>query len=150
MPTKEEIVLAIGTHIWWKNEFENAVADGWHFLNPELAERSQHSELGLWLAELSLAEPDSEHFRTVRALYANFQEATAEVVRLAASGNIDRAETNIRTGFYAQASIALTLALRDWMDSVGETENLHRLNAMQPQPTQPTPIPAPNRQQRGS
>ena len=33
MPTTEEIVLAIGAHIWWKNEFERAVSDGWHFFN---------------------------------------------------------------------------------------------------------------------
>lgn len=83
MPTKQEIVVAIGEHIWWKNEFEKALSEGWHFLNPELAERSHESGLGLWLDEVSSAGQNSEQVATVQSLYADFHEAAAEVVRLA-------------------------------------------------------------------
>jgi hypothetical protein len=145
MPTKEGIVLAIGAHIWWKNEFEKAVSDGWHFFNPELAERSYQSELGFWWAELSADAPDSEPFRTVQARFADFHEATANVVRLASSGNIELAEASIRSGLFAQASFDLTLALRDWMQAVQADEPVHGLGTMQT----PPPNPDPKRKQLG-
>jgi len=122
MPTQEAIVLAIGTHLWWKNDFERAVSDGWHFLNPALAERSAESELGYWLAQLPAAEQASEHCGRVRARYADFHQAAAHVVRLASSGDIDQAEANLRSGGYADAATALTLALRDWMAAVKPPE----------------------------
>ena len=137
MPTTEEIVLAIGAHIWWKNEFERAVSDGWHFFNPELAERSCQSELGFWLAEISLADPESESFRTVQSLYGDFHEATTEVVRLAAGGNIDLAEASIGSGAYAQASVALMLALRDWMETVKAEDPRHAIGTLPTAPPSP-------------
>ena len=143
MPTKEEIILAIGAHIWWKNEFEKAVSEGWHFFNPELAERSSESELGLWLAELSAAGEASEHFEQVQSRYTDFHDAAATVVRLAASGNIDLAETNIRIGEYARAATALALALRDWMAAVKAPDYGHGLRTL------PTATPNPNQESFG-
>ena len=137
MPTKHEILLAIGGHIWWKNEFEKDVSNGWHFLNPELADRSYESDLGLWLAEISPAEQDWEHFDQVQSRYTDFHAAAAEVVQMALSGNIELAEASIRTGPYAMASTALTLALRNWMNSVTEAEAQPGLSAGQTQPVNP-------------
>lgn len=134
MPTKQEIVLAIGGHIWWKNEFEKDVSNGWHFFNPELADRSYESDLGLWLAELSPAEQDWEHFEQVQSRYTDFHAAAADVVQMAMSGNIELAEASIRTGPYATASMALTLALKKWMNAVAEAEPKHRLNTGQTKP----------------
>jgi hypothetical protein len=144
MATKQEIILAIGAHIWWRNEFERAISDGWYSLNADLAKRDNHSGLGLWLAKLSTAEQDSEHCRVVHSRYADFHEAAAEVARMAASGNIYLAETSIRNGLYAQASIALTLALRDWMYALREYEYIHGLQMTQHQ------VPKSNRTQLGS
>lgn len=141
MPTKQEIVLAIGGHIWWKSEFEKNVRDGWHFFNPDLAERSYETDLGLWLAELAPDGPDWEHFEQVQSLYHEFHEAAAEVVRMAMSGDIDTAEASICTGLYAQKANALTLALKNWMDSVKEEEPRHGLGAMQTKPPNPNPSP---------
>jgi len=137
MPTKQEIVLAIGGHIWWKTEFEKDVSNGWHFFNPELADRSYESDLGLWLAELSPAGRDWEHFEEVQSRYTDFHAAAAAVVQMATSGNIELAEASIRTGPYATASIALTLALKNWMDSVNEAEPQHDLDPGQTQPANP-------------
>lgn len=114
MPTREDIVLAMGTHLWWKRDFEQAVSDGWHFLNPGYAARCLQSDLGDWLADPALAEADSEPLRIVQSRYADFHEATAEVVRLAVRGQIEQAEASIHSGAYAETSMALTLALRDW------------------------------------
>jgi hypothetical protein len=140
MPTKEEIVIAIGEHIWWKNEFEKAVSDGWHFFNPELAQRSNHSDLGMWLDDLSFTEQDSEHFRKIQSLHADFQEAVAEVVQMASSGQIELAEASIQTGLYSHTSTALTIALRSWMDSLKD-EHVQGLQTMQirPKPDQKRP-----------
>lgn len=143
MPTKDEIILAIGAHIWWKNEFEKAISDGWHFLNPELAQHSYQPELGSWLSEIPLEEQDWEHFGKVLSRYEDFNEAAASVVRMAASGSIDLAEESIHTGSYAKASIALTLALKEWMEAVKHGEYFHGLHTMQTQP------PVPNRKQPG-
>jgi len=137
VPTKHEILLAIGGHIWWKNEFEKDVSNGWHFLNPELADRSYESDLGLWLAEISPAEQDWEHFELVQSRYTDFHAAAADVVQMALSGKIELAEASIRTGPYATASTALTLALRNWMNSVSEAERQHRLDTRQTKPGNP-------------
>lgn len=141
MPTKHEIILAIGAHIWWKNEFEKSISDGWHFFNPDLAEGSCESDLGFWLAEHAATEPESEHLRAVQSLYADFHEAAVEVARMAASGSIELAEKDIRTGLYARASIALTLGLRDWMGAVKEDESIHGLPPMPTNPPNPNQKP---------
>ncbi len=137
MPTRPEILLAIGAHIWWKNEFENDVRNGWHCFNPELAASSYESDLGLWLAEISPAEQEWPHFEKVQSLYTDFHEAAAEVVQMAMSGEMDSAEASIRTGPYAQKATALTLALKNWMESVREAEHLHGFNTMQTKPPNP-------------
>jgi hypothetical protein len=62
------------------------------------------------------------------------------VVRLAAGGNIDQAEANIRTGAYAQAATALTLALRDWVAAVKAPDYGHELRTL------PTTTPNPNQE----
>ena len=141
MPTKEEIILALGSHIWWKQEFEKTISDGWHFLNADLAERSYQSDLGLWLAELSPDEQIPQHFTTVQSLHADFMEQAANVVRLASSGNSDQAEADIQTGFYAAASSALTIALRDWMEAVKADGFVHALHAAQSQVQNPNRKP---------
>jgi hypothetical protein len=143
MPTKEEIVLALGTHIWWKHEFEKAISDGWYFFNPNLAERGYQSEFALWLAELCPVEQDSQQFAKVQSLHAAFREQAENVARVATSGDIAMAEASIRTGLYAEAATALTLALRDWMEAVKAEENHQRLHRVQTKP------PNPNRKQLG-
>jgi hypothetical protein len=143
MPTKEEIILALGAHIWWRQEFEKAVSGAWHFFNTDLAEHSYQSDLGLWLDALSPDEQIPQHFTTVQSLHADFMEQAANVVRLASSGNSDQAEADIQTGFYAAASSALTIALRDWMEAVQADGFVHGLPTAQPQ------VPNPNRKQPG-
>src|ERR1035438_7867968 len=125
MPTKQDIILAIGLQMSWINQFENAISNGWTILGADLANRSYQSHLGSWLSERSTSERDSEYFRTVQSLNAEFHEAAANVLRIASIGKVRLAEASIHTGPYANASIALTLALRDWMDAVKEDGHIH-------------------------
>ncbi len=118
MLTKEDIVKAIGEHIWWKQEFAKAIMEGRYLYDPDQLERDDEAELGRFLYGLAPADQTSEHFKTVLSLNAIFHEEVAHIARLALDGEVAAAESRIGVGLFSNVSVALIAALRAWMETV--------------------------------
>ena len=118
MLTKEEIVHAIGLHVYWEHEFAQAINDGRYWVHPEIIECDIECALGHWLYGLSSVEQSSEHFKLVQALHATFHQEAARVMRLALAGEIAAAQTSLGVGLHNNLSTALLIAMREWMNTI--------------------------------
>jgi hypothetical protein len=83
------------------------------------AVRSDHQcQFGKWLygEQLSSADKQTENFRSVKQLHAQFHEAACQVAQFALSGQKEAAENAMNASSdYARISAALTAALNNWI-----------------------------------
>ncbi len=118
MLTKEEIIQAIGAHIWWKQEFATAINEGRYWVHPDTVASDMECDFGRWLYGLPPGEQTSEHYKLVQALHATFHEEAAHLMRLALAGDTAAAQTGISVGLYPNISTALLIAMGEWADMV--------------------------------
>jgi hypothetical protein len=121
MTNVEALQKAIAAHSGWKARLRTAVSTGKFEIATDTVKADNQCEFGKWLygSELSSAEKQSEHYRTVKQLHAQFHQEAAKVVELATSGQKETAEKAIALGgSYGKASQALTEAMVKWRESL--------------------------------
>jgi hypothetical protein len=138
MLTKEEVIQAIGAHIWWKHEFATAINERRYWLHPDTVANDRECEFGRWLYGLSPDDQNSGHFRLVQSLHATFHEEAAHVMRLALAGDAAGAQTAIAIGLYPNISTALLIAMGEWAEALGSSSHA-AAQIQKPQPNRADP-----------
>jgi hypothetical protein len=121
MVNVEMLQKAIAAHSGWKARLRTAVSSGKFDVATGTVKADNQCEFGKWLygSEFSAAEKQTEHYRMVKELHAQFHQETAKVAELAASGQKDAAEKAMGMGGgYSMASSALTEAMVKWRESL--------------------------------
>lgn len=121
MISLEVLDKAIAAHAAWKARLRAAASSGKFDGMASVVKVDNQCDLGKWLysASLSAADKQTEHYRMVKRLHAEFHQEAAKVVELAVSGQKEAAEKAIGMGGpYAKISSALTDALVKWRDNV--------------------------------
>ena len=121
MISLEVLEKAIAAHTSWKARLRTAANSGKFDVPVTTVRADNQCEFGKWLygPELSAAEKQTEHYRGVKQLHAQFHQEAAKVVELASSGQKDAAEKAIELGSeYANCSTALTGAMVRWRESL--------------------------------
>jgi Chemoreceptor zinc-binding domain len=117
----EMIENAITAHAGWKARLRAAVISGKFDGTSATVKVDNQCDFGKWLysAEFSDSDRDTDHYRTVKQLHAQFHEEAAKVVELAISDQKSVAEKAIGVGGpYAKISTALTEAMIKWRQSL--------------------------------
>jgi len=121
MVSPDNIQTAIAAHASWKARLRAAIGSGKFDVPVATVKQDNQCQFGKWLygSEISAAEKQTEHYRTVRQLHAQFHEQAAKVVEFAISGQKDAAGKAIGfSGDYTRVSSELTAAMARWRQSV--------------------------------
>jgi chemoreceptor zinc-binding protein len=122
MVNVDTIQKAIAAHAGWKARLRTAVSTGKFDGTASTVNVDNQCEFGKWLygSGITAAEKETEHYRTVRQLHAQFHQEAAKVIEWATSGQKDKAEEAIGLGGgYTKASQVLTEAMVKWRTSLG-------------------------------
>ena len=94
MITEEKLQKAIAAHSSWKGRLRTAVSAGKFDAPPATVRVDNLCDFGKWLygAELTLEEKQTEHYRKVKQLHAEFHKHAAQVVEFVTSGQKNKAE----------------------------------------------------------
>jgi hypothetical protein len=117
MLNPDQIRKAIMAHAEWKTRLQKAIETGKIDVSAAKARSDRECQLGQWLfgAEMSPAEKQTDHYRTVKQLHTRFHEEASKVMELVMVGQTDAAQRAINLlGSYSSASSALTNALTKW------------------------------------
>lgn len=120
--TKEMISKAVAAHGMWKTRLKSAIASGTLDMPVETIRQDNQCAFGKWLygQELSAQDKATSHYRTVKALHADFHRAAARVAELALSGSRAEAQKLMALdGEFTSASAKLTQAMMDWQKACG-------------------------------
>ena len=120
MISAEIFTKAIAAHSSWKARLRSAIGGGTSEFSPSQVKLDNACEFGKWLygAELSPAEKQSEHYRTVKPVHAQFHAEAARVREAALSGHKEAAEQSLGIGGKcAKLATDLTQATIKWRDS---------------------------------
>ena len=112
---------AIAAHSSWKARLRAAINNGKSDVSPSQVKVDNQCEFGKWLygTELSPAEKQTENYRAVKQLHAQFHAEAAKVLDAALTGHKDMAEHSLGIGGEcAKIATALTQATMKWRDSV--------------------------------
>lgn len=117
----EILEKAIAAHAAWKAKLRSAAIGGKLDTTPAVAKADNQCVFGKWLygPEVASAEAQSEQYRGVRELHAEFHRQAGRVLEFAAAGNCTAAEKEMSLqGSYTRASSALTMALVRWRENI--------------------------------
>lgn len=117
----EVLNKGIAAHSGWKARLRNAASSGKFEVATNTVKADDQCEFGKWLhgSGLSAAEKQSEHYRAVKQLHAQFHLDAAKVAELATSGQKEAAEKEMGMGSsYSKSSTALTGAMVKWRESL--------------------------------
>jgi chemoreceptor zinc-binding protein len=119
MPNIDALTKAIAAHASWKARLRSSINTGKSDVSVETVRTDNHCEFGKFLygPELSAAEKQSEHYRTIKPLHAQFHQEAAKVLELALSGQKEAAEQALGMGgSCAKIATTLTQAIMKWRD----------------------------------
>ncbi|MBZ5728842.1 MAG: MCP four helix bundle domain-containing protein [Acidobacteriia bacterium] len=111
------IQSALSAHAAWHGRLRTAVDTGKLDTLVGTIRVDNQCQFGKWLygAQLSSAEKQTDTYRTVKQLHAQFHEEAAKVAQLATSGQKDAANKAMNPGSdFARISSSLTNALTNW------------------------------------
>ena len=117
MSLQEEITKAIGAHGMWKNRLHSAIETGKSEFTVDHVSHDNNCDFGRWLYGSSIPptsklKPD---YDACRRLHADFHREAAGVLKLALSGQKDKALSAMdRNGKFAEVSANLTTAMMKW------------------------------------
>jgi hypothetical protein len=117
----EFLEKAIAAHANWKARLRGAVGTGKFDVPASTVKMDSQCDFGKWLngPDLTAAEKQTENYRAVKQLHAQFHQEAGRVIELAISGQKDAAEAAISMGgSYAQSSTKLTEAVVRWRQSL--------------------------------
>jgi hypothetical protein len=112
---------AITAHSAWTTRLKAAIASRKLDIPVGTVKVDNQCQFGKWLygEQLSAEEKQTDNYRTVKQLHAQFHEAASKIAQLAISGQEAAAESAMNTGSdYARVSSALTAALNNWSAAV--------------------------------
>lgn len=112
---------AIAAHASWKARIRAAISAGKFDVPASTVKLDNLCEFGKWLSgpEVTAAEKQTDNYRTVKQLHAEFHQEAARVIELATSGQKAAAEAAINMGgSYSKSSTKLTEAMVRWRQSV--------------------------------
>jgi hypothetical protein len=111
----EEIDKAIGAHGMWKNRLNQAIQSGSSEYTVAGVRPDNLCAFGKWLHGLPPSVKDSQIWKDIRALHAEFHIEAARVLDLALDGKQAEATSALATGSrFADTSAKLTAAMMKW------------------------------------
>lgn len=116
------IEQAINSHALWMSRLRQAILDAQSLIDVEAIRADDQCEFGKWLYGSRLSDDDraSRYYQDVNRLHAEFHQAAARVVELAASGKT-RDAYELLYGDYITMSGRLAIAMRAWRDQLRAT-----------------------------
>jgi len=125
----DQIAQALANHSLWKLRIRRAIESGECDVSAEHVARDDLCAFGRWMYRFgqSPSVGESGHYRTVRALHAEFHGAAGEALGLALGGEKALAAASLEQGRFAQVADALFSALIDWQRSIAMTSSDVRL-----------------------
>lgn len=116
------IEQAINSHALWMSRLRQAILDAQSLIDVEAIRADDQCEFGKWLYGSRLSDGDraSRYYQEVNRLHAEFHQAAARVVELAASGKT-RDAYELLYGDYITMSGRLAIAMRAWRDQLRAT-----------------------------
>jgi len=117
-----DIERAIDNHALWMSQLREAIFDTQAPIDVEAIRAEDRCEFGKWLygSRLSDEERASSVYQEVKRLHAEFHQAAARVVELAASGKTHDAYS-LLYGDYITMSGRLAIAMRAWREKLRGT-----------------------------
>ncbi len=112
---------AIKAHSAWTTRLKAAITSGKLDTQVSTIKTDNRCQFGKWLygEQLSDEEKQTDNYRTVKQLHAQFHEAASTIAQLAISGQKAAAESAMNPASdYARISAGLTAALNNWSASV--------------------------------
>jgi len=119
----EQINNAIAAHGLWKARLRQAIETGKSDFTPSAVKPPNNCEFGKWLYG-SIAEnlKNTEYYRKVVKLHAEFHVEAARILQLAIDGNKDEAMKGLQiTGKYVTLSASLTSLMVQWKKFIEST-----------------------------
>jgi hypothetical protein len=115
MVKKEEIDAALAAHSLWKKRLQDAISSGHSEFKPDIVKKDNVCDFGKWFFGLSKETAQTEGYKNVKALHADFHKIAGEILILALAGKKDEALKQIEVGGpYYVTTGKLVLALRAW------------------------------------
>jgi len=115
MNKDEEITKAIGAHGVWKQRLKAAIDSGKSDTTVESVRVDNGCDFGKWLHALSGSDKNSEHWKTVQSLHAQFHSEAAQVLDFAIKGEKEKAKSSMTLDSrFADISARLTAAMMAW------------------------------------
>lgn len=117
MASIEQIDRAIGGHGQWKTRLKSAIRAGQLDTRVETIRVDDECDFGKWLCGRTLTPQDkaTTHYRSVKALHAEFHRTAARVAELAVSGRGPEADEMLAfDGEFSRISAKLTQAMMEW------------------------------------
>lgn len=121
MISADLLTKAIAAHSSWKARLRSAIHTGKSDIPATQVRTDNQCEFGKWLygSTLSSGEKQSEHYKTVRHLHAQFHVEAAKVLEWAIAGNKNAAEQALGLGgSCGKIASELTQATAKWRDSL--------------------------------
>jgi len=112
---------AIVAHSGWKTRLQAALNTGKCDVASATAKADNQCDFGKWLygPDISAVDKQTEFYRTVKQLHAQFHQEAAKVIDWTTSGNKKAAEQSMALGgSYLKASSQLVEAITKWRDSL--------------------------------
>ena len=114
-----QIDHGIASHARWKYRLFDAIKTGESDWTVDQIRSFTDCEFGRWLATLSGAERQSEHFQKVYDLHREFHGAAASVLELALRNQRDEAQAAVALNSpFSLVSAHLTAAMTAWKESL--------------------------------
>ncbi len=128
MGINEEIAKAFGAHGAWKTRIVQAIDSGRSEHEPEIVAVDNRCAFGKWLYDPSMPGEvrDSEEYRTVVHLHAEFHKAAGATLAKALGGDQGGARRELEGGTYARAAEALSAAMIRWQRNAATECSGHR------------------------
>ncbi len=120
MSINEELARAFGSHTLWKTRIERAAESGRSEFLPDDVRKENLCTFGKWLNDAALPENvrQSDHYRRVKALHAEFHVAAGNAIDQALAGQAQAARTDLREGRYYTAAQRFYNGVFDWQRAV--------------------------------
>lgn len=119
MIKKDALDAALAAHAQWKSRLLDAIKTGESEFKVENVKKDNACLFGQWLYKLTPEEMESEDFKKVKALHAEFHQAASEILNMALTGNKEDAIKKLEPGGgYGSISGKLILALNNWKDKL--------------------------------
>ena len=114
----DQISAAITSHVSWKNRLKSAIDTGKSEWPPDFVAPCNNCEFGKWLDAMP-ATQQTEHYRFIHDIHAQFHQEAAEVLGLALKGERDAAERRIGPGSrYNDLTTELIMGAGMWISVI--------------------------------